>query len=743
MRTLKILFSTLACVGCLTMLQAQPVIINGIINPLPVTTGGSTNNVKVAFTNNTVATINSIDFYLSINGGSTVSYTWNGILNPSQTDTTIVASSVIIPWGGYTLCVYTSMANSDTACYQFAGTTWAGTPYFNDFETPNFDWNVTYALDDTTQHWQLGIPNYGTLTSAHSGDSCWVIGLNTGYGDSMHTCLYSPFLDFSTANNLVLSFYKKMAIESTWDWMRMEYSTDTGQTWNTLGVMNDTNGINWYNNSTTPPSWTSDWTIGWKHLFYKLNQFNSSGAIQFRFLFTSDGSVHLDGVLLDDFKIDSCNLALTIDSLADDTCPNGNSGAIFTSIHWGAPPYVIKWNGVIGSEDSTGLSPGTYVISVTDSNGCSQTETVTINLQSPLTLSIATTNITCNGVNDGLACALVSGGTPAYTYLWSNGVNTACANNLTVGLYTVTVTDVNACSATTLAAITQPPLLIISIPSSPIVCYNDSVLFCISNYDSSGCTATATVTVNQDPQMQISFSILNCPSSGMCDGAIDISLAGGTAPYVYILNGAPIFSLGIFNAICDSSGYTFLITDANGCTLVSTIFLTSNCNDVWPGDANHDQVADNTDLLAIGIGYGTTGPVRPGATINWVGQAAPDWTDSLANNANYKHVDCNGDGIIDANDTTAIIQNYGMTHSYRLMSLQPNPFDPPLYFDIVVDTVGTDQVLSIPLNFGTQLIPADSIYGLAFTVNYDTSLVKADSINISFSNSWLGTLGNN
>ncbi|MBK7856568.1 MAG: T9SS type A sorting domain-containing protein [Bacteroidetes bacterium] len=150
---------------------------------------------------------------------------------------------------------------------------------------------------------------------------------------------------------------------------------------------------------------------------------------------------------------------------------------------------------------------------------------------------------------------------------------------------------------------------------------------------------------------------------------------------------------------------------------------------------------NNVDILPIGIGYGTLGIARPNATINWQAENNLNWTDTLAGGTNYKHIDCNGDGIIADDDTIAILQNFGLTHPLRVTQRLQNITDPPLYFDIIVDTVGTSQQLDIPLYFGTSTIPADSIYGMAFTVNYDTSLVKADSVQIGFSPSWLGTTG--
>ena len=84
---------------------------------------------------------------------------------------------------------------------------------------------------------------------------------------------------------------------------------------------------------------------------------------------------------------------------------------------------------------------------------------------------------------------------------------------------------------------------------------------------------------------------------------------------------------------------------------------------VFPGDANHDQIANNTDFLQLGVFYGQTGPTRPNATLNWEGQWAMDWDTTQANGYDIKHVDCDGNGTIDNDDGQAILLNYGLTHS--------------------------------------------------------------------------------
>ncbi len=159
---------------------------------------------------------------------------------------------------------------------------------------------------------------------------------------------------------------------------------------------------------------------------------------------------------------------------------------------------------------------------------------------------------------------------------------------------------------------------------------------------------------------------------------------------------------------------------------------------VWPGDANSDQIANNFDLLAIGIGYGNVGPVRPGASLVWKPQYAPDWSNSLTGGTNYKHLDCDGDGIIQAADTLAINLNYGLTHN-KTSSSSANGLPLTVFFTEDTLMVGDTAVMIISL--GNDTLSADSVYGLAFSINYDPTLIEAGQIMVEYGSSWLGDNG--
>ncbi len=95
------------------------------------------------------------------------------------------------------------------------------------------------------------------------------------------------------------------------------------------------------------------------------------------------------------------------------------------------------------------------------------------------------------------------------------------------------------------------------------------------------------------------------------------------------------------------------------------------CNDgtgicpelVWPGDFNHDGIADNNDVLYWGLAEGNTGTTRPNASTSWTGQESPEWS-VFVDGINGKHQDADGNGLVDAQDLQVLVDNYANTHNF-------------------------------------------------------------------------------
>ena len=194
---------------------------------------------------------------------------------------------------------------------------------------------------------------------------------------------------------------------------------------------------------------------------------------------------------------------ITLDSLVNISCNNGNDGGIYVTINGGLGPYTYSWlPGSQITEDLTGLSAGTYTLTVADNNGCVASGNFSITEPSVLSLTLNSTNITCSGYSDGTASASGNNGTSPYTYNWSTGSTSSSISGLTAGSYSVTVFD--NCNDSV---------------SNPLI-LNDPTGVIISNENS-----------------------VNVICFGNTDGSISITANGGTAPLSYSINGGIHFPI--------------------------------------------------------------------------------------------------------------------------------------------------------------------------------------------------------
>ena len=319
-------------------------------------------------------------------------------------------------------------------------------------------------------------------------------------------------------------------------------------------------------------------------------------------------------------------------STVNASCGNSNGSAILTVSGSNGAPYQYSWSGPSGAvtyQDSaaTGLASGSYTVTVADAKSCAQTATVHISNSTGTSVQITSNPpILCFGGNNGTASASISGGTSPYTYAWTAGAtgmttaNTISANNLTAGLYALTVTDAVGCNSITPFSISQPNFAIGLTPTMiPAACGNavgsiqvavtggtpaysyqwagtngavsfvDSLAsnlaagtYTVTVSDANACTSTLVV---QDTATQL--PILNPQPSQFANptcfngnnGYLLASLAiTGTQPYTYSWAGPN----GSFAANGDSIGgltvgnYTVTLTDKFGCTSTAMYTLANN-----------------------------------------------------------------------------------------------------------------------------------------------------------------------
>lgn len=166
------------------------------------------------------------------------------------------------------------------------------------------------------------------------------------------------------------------------------------------------------------------------------------------------------------------------------------------------------------------------------------------------------------------------------------------------------------------------------------------------------------------------------------------------------------------------------------------VILFSNVNAIYPGDANSDGIANNNDILELGLHMGLTGAARTPTSNAWNSFTCTPWTGTITTGKNMNHSDCNGDGTINLSDTLAIFNNYGFMHSLKESAPTATP-----QISIV-----PDQAIVFKNNWGTASIyvgdastPVNNINGVAFTVSFNKTLIQPDSVYIEYIPSFINS----
>ena len=308
-------------------------------------------------------------------------------------------------------------------------------------------------------------------------------------------------------------------------------------------------------------------------------------------------------------------------------------------------------------------------MTVTSANGCQASDTVALTFLSLPTPSLGPDQTPCTGAPVTLNPGSFS------AYLWSNGATTTTISPTASGTFAVTVTDVNGCQGT------------------------DAILLTFTS--------------------PTSFS-LGADSTLCADTSVLLSGPSGMATYLWS-TGANSASL-----LATTGGtYSLTVTAPNGCPSADTILLTGLSDCVFPGDANYDGVANHLDVLDIGAYAGRSGPLRPNATLLWYGQAANDWGAPLPAQADPKHSDCNGDGLVQAQDTLAVTANFGAVHSKTSTTTAGST---ELYVVPLADTIAPGDTAWFEVWLGSAAAPVDSIYGCAFLINHSLPGILAPGL---------------
>lgn len=480
-----------------------------------------------------------------------------------------------------------------------------------------------------------------------------------------------------------------------------------------------------------------------------------------------DGCFDVEGAGCNDFAI-TANVG---------NVPCGASvGYINITVQSGTPPYSFSWSNGATTEDLIGIAAGTYTVTVEDSGSCRKVKTFTVGYSGGFQISGVVTP-SAAGAATGSITLSISGAAGPFTFQWTHGATAQAVDNLAPGQYCVLVTAANGCIEDKCFTVgitggcgdfyvtawddihlcepgpawleanafygKQPYSFLWSSGSDDRVTQVQvtvTTTFSVTATDDNGCTATDEVTVY----------VVN-PSASNAGVAFDsITICRGDSVQLAAYGGSDYF-WDPGNGLSDRHSATpwaspertthYVVRIGNvTCFTTFSVHVTVDQDCVWPGDANSDGIANNHDVLAIGIGFGISGFARPHATSNWEGQYCPDWLLALASGPNLKHVDCDGSGTIDAADTIPLFLNYGRTHN-RSGSPGRKFVDPELYFDLPDDTALAGQSVTVPVYLGTSSIQVNNLYGIAFSVGYDNTIVEENTMHFAPVNSFMGNTG--
>ena len=236
-------------------------------------------------------------------------------------------------------------------------------------------------------------------------------------------------------------------------------------------------------------------------------------------------------------------------------------------------------------------------------------------------------------------------------------------------------------------------------------------------------------------------------SNTVCNGSSIDLFAMSNSAISYTWNNNPSLNNFSLSTISNASvsglyNYSVTITDSFGCTETATtsIYQNNNCAIVWPGDANRDGIVDNNDVFELGLNASSNGSARTSTSNSWVGVMATAWTGTTSTGWNLCHADCNGDGIINANDTVAIYNNYALNHAFKENENQSGPI---LQLIPQQQNAFMGEWNKIDVLLGDQANQVNQIYGLCFDINFDKTIMQQDSLKFYYTNSFLNSANQN
>lgn len=340
--------------------------------------------------------------------------------------------------------------------------------------------------------------------------------------------------------------------------------------------------------------------------------------------------------------------AILIDSIigTNTTCSDVTDGAAIAFISGGTGTIDYTWsNNESTNETINNLGAGTYNLTIRDELGCEASNSVTIMTPTEIAISNNTVNLQCSSDANASIEVAVTGGTPNYTYQWTNGETTANISNLAAGNYLVTVTDANNCTSTFSETIQAPNPLSINLTTNNIQCANTTNgrvmsevgggvgaytylwstgansadlsnlgagTYDLTITDENNCEVSASASLIAPDSIAVSTDIMQPICVGET-GSIAFMITGGTQPFTAQLNGNNLSNTNQAEQLVAGT-YNLVIQDANNCTVEATDLVINEIIPVMVQLGEDQQINLGESLtLTPEVSNGV-----PPYTFNWV-----------------------------------------------------------------------------------------------------------------------------
>lgn len=519
----------------------------------------------------------------------------------------VVLPAIFPPNGPYQLTIYTALPNgaaderpdNDTLRVQLFTYVAIPPPLFESFE------------NDTTLPTASGIFSF----NLNADDFTWQLtDLASAWGEGSRSVMFDNFAGtptnnpFGTVDALITRHYDLRNQSGSLLRFDVAYAPFSSQLTDTLLVMVATNCTQLFNQllfkkggvqlSTAPPT-TGPFVPAptqWRKEAIDLSAFDGMSDVTLAFINISGwgNRLYIDNIQLGQ----SCNTLQTNLNTTPSICSacTGTAEVLTTG---GNPPFSYEWSNGLGNGPTIeNLCSGPLSVTITDSFGCSNTASATIGTADGPSATVSATHETAWQAHDGTASVNVAGGSPPYTYSWSNGASGSSVAGLAPGTYGVTVTDANGCttSASVIIEAYQCGSIDVTVTAQDVSCHGgqDGSLsasasggvppfswswsngantptvsglpagnYSVTLTGADNCQTSATASINQPDPLTPNLSVTHETAAGAADGSATVNPQGGVPPYAYVWsNGANTASI----TNLPPGTYSVTVTDSKGCT---------------------------------------------------------------------------------------------------------------------------------------------------------------------------------